>query len=340
MKRSKFYNNMYCSIIFLSIPGEILSYSDYDKNFSASKQAEIVISIATAGIMSAAIYQYCSTLPGQKDLLVMEEKYPYVQAWYNYLIKKYPQVHFDTKQLLRGSYARDEYEGWKSSFNQIYCPSTILVNINDFYKKKINGQALTNEELLFLDVQEFMILCQAGTIEYNHMIQKYLYTFGVIIGLEAIRVLYKEFTDESAKKYYSSQKTLKVDSNSRSLISTWDDVVHAKMDERNGNIFGCELVAAYILSSTIFIFQKPQEYEFACRYADIDILERTVLFFEAFVNRKEDHSNDIKTPWAIYYSSTVSQWYYDICRDPKESGPSTRASIIHNEIERRKKLGN
>jgi hypothetical protein len=199
---------------------------------------------------------------------------------------------------------------------------------------------LTDEELLFLDVQEFMILCQAGTIERNHMIQKYLYTFGVIVGLETIRVLYKEFTDESAKKYYSSQKTLKVDSNDLPFISTWDDVVHTKMNERNGHIFGCEFVAAVILSLTVSIFQKPQEYEFACRYADIDILERTVLFFEAFVNRKEDHSNDMKTPWRIYFSSTVSQWYYDICRDPKESGPSTRASIIHNEIERRKKLSN
>lgn len=303
MKRSKFYSYIFCSIMLLSISETVVPYSNLEEMFVARGQVATIISIVAAGIMSAATYQYCSTLPWKKDLLVIEKEYPYVQAWYNYLIIKYPSARFDIKQLLRGDYTRDEYEGWKSSFNQIYCPSAILGNINKYYDKKINGKVLTDEELLFLDVQEFMMLCQAGVIEQNQMIQRYLYTFGIFVGLEVIKILYKECTDDDAKKYYSSQKPCNVDKND------WDYLVHYKMMERNLKIIACECVVMFTLPLAIPLFQKPQEYEFACRHADLDVLQQFLIFFEAFVNKKEDY--------------------------PKESGLSIRTSIVHDEIERR-----
>lgn len=329
MKRPKFYSYIFCSIMLLSISETVVPYSNLEEMFVARGQVATIISIVAAGIMSAATYQYCSTLPWKKDLLVIEKEYPYVQAWYNSLIIKYPSARFDIKQLLRGNYSGQEHEGWKSSFNQIYCPSAILRNINKYYDKKINGQVLTDEELLFLDVQEFMILCQAGVIEQNQMIQRYLYVFGIFVGLEVVKILYKECTDDDVKIHYLSQKPCNVDSND------WDYAVHYKMMERSLKIVACECAAIFTLPLAFPLFQKPQEYEFSCRHADLDVLQQLLLFFEAFVNKKEDYSKEIKTSYMTYFSSNVLQWYYDICCDPKESEPSIRASIIQDEIQRR-----
>lgn len=330
MKRLRIYNHICYIVMFLSIFETTLSHSDFEEDLSARGQGVIITSIAAVGFIGAIIHQYWITSPWQSDLLEMKERYPYVQNWYNYLIEKYPKVHFNTKQLLCLKSSPNEYQSWKYSFNQIYCSLDLLTKINNLYHEKVKGKKLTDEDLFFLNVQEFMILCQAGAIEQNHMIQRYLYSFEIVLGCEFLRILYKEYTDNDAQKYFSSQKSLRVKEDRLPVDYTWDDVVHAKMTERNGNLLGAELLIAIFLCASIYSFQKPQEYAFVCKHADIEVLEQTLLFLKEFINRKEEDIN------AYQFSSTVPEWYYHICFNPGESSSSDRISIIRNEIKRRK----
>lgn len=349
MKRSIFYSYICYLVMFLSISEVAVSSFDFDEILSTCKRRSIPISIVTVSIISTLAYHYYSALPRSEDLQIIQEKYPYAQAWYNDLIKKYPQIHFDRKRFLCGDYANGESIRWKSSFYQIYCPSDILENINMLYAKKIKGGVLTNNDLLYLHVQEFMILCQAGAIQQYHIMQRYLRTLGIFVSLECIRIIYQECTDDDFRKYYESQKSLPAHQRlfpygrdrfdhydqygRRRTAPTWNDVVEDKINSWQIDILMAEMITNCLLCLRWNeSFQKSQEYAFACKHADVAVLEQMLLFFEAFISRYEE--NIYTSRW----STTVSKWNYHYFFHPSELKPSVVASVIEDEIARRKKI--
>lgn len=326
---------IYCYVVLMSISisGESFCF-DYNQLTSARSQAIGVTASAATIIVGVALYQYCSTLPTREELFKFQEKYPYVQSWYQDIITKYPDLNFDEKQFLIGGYLLEEYKRWKDSFNQIYCYDKLLQQHNDIYRKKVEGKFLTDEESLFLSVQEFMILCQASAIEQNHILKRYAYVFGMVACLELVRFFYKNATDDSWLDYYKSQKSLVVTTDMYSNLihgnATWQDVVDSKMVERNGALLACEFMVIMLTYPLIYPYQKNQKYNFVCKHADIEVLQKMVIFLEQFCNRQER----IVGPWTY---SSVSDWYYDICRDSQVAPASELIKILQSEIEYRLK---
>lgn len=327
MQRLKNYRYIFCTIIFLSFPGTMLSYLDFEKTLSPRGQGAIILSMVAVAMMTNGIYEYYNSLPVDRELRIIEEKYPYAQVWYNDIINKYPSVHFDTKKLLRLEPAFDGSLSWKTSYHQIYCAPYILNNINKLYDKKVNGKKLADDDELYLDVQEFIILCQVGAIEQYHMLQRYMYTFGLIMSLECVRILYKDFTDDDAYKYYASQDEFTIDQNLLHSAFIWEDIVHIKMRERNKHIFAIEFLSAIVLPwFTIDILQKSAGCAFACKHADSHALQQNLLFFETFADREEEWVDGSRR------STSIPQWYYDFCDNSKAS---IFLNQINQEIKRR-----
>jgi len=113
----------------------------------------------------------------------------------------------------------------------------------------------------FLKYQEFKILAQAAAIENNHMTYRYLSIFGLVVGLESMRALYKHFTDSDARAYFNSQ------SSSTPFYfqsrKSWDKLVDSKMSDRDCDMLSYESVALFFSFCIVSMYQKYQEDAFA-----------------------------------------------------------------------------
>jgi len=257
-------------MIFLSTSGTPVSAFDFEN----SSIPVVVPSIAAVGLMSHALYQYSYTLWNNNNVLVMEKEYPHALAWYKDLIEKYPCAYFEKKQFLCGNKGSKE---WQNCIHQIYCPRHFLRDIDILYAKKKKGIKLVDSDMNFLKHQEFNILGQAAAIENNHMTYRYLSIFGLVVGLESVRALYKNFTDSDTRAYFNSQSSLTCYGMKKHTApfyfqsrKSWDELVNIKMSNRDFDMFSYEF-AAFLFSYLIFTkYQDYQEDAFAYEHIDND----------------------------------------------------------------------
>lgn len=343
--------NFFSCLFLIILPLKITSFTGVESNLSPGEQAVIATSIFAVGTLATGIAHYFFSAPTQNDFDFIKKTYPYALLWFESLNQKYPDLHVTEKEFLCGSYSEKEYHCWKSSFNQIYCPDNFLLKINVIYKKIMDRHFLTEDEMIFLSVQEFMILQQIGIIEQEQIVQRYIYACGIAILLEGIKTIYKNYTDDDVLSYYkgcnfyifSGLRTSQlrhydlsrlIQDPDNSLIVCVDnnkkidrdEIVYAKMIERNQAFYLGELIAGFLLFQPIYYMQKLKAYEFACAHADHDLLDTMIIFYQAFIYKKELFVDP------FHYRSTVNQWYYDMCGNPDEFTPLDCLDLIHAEF--------
>ena len=137
-------------------------------NATPREDAVFNISLFTAVTMISAAMNYTvTTFLVTEEFLVVTD-YPTAQSWYDAMALKYPEALLDQKLFLQTMRGQDaKYMSWCSTFNQIYFPQESLEEIETAYQKKLDGEILTDEEILALGKQEFILLHESGHIEHN-----------------------------------------------------------------------------------------------------------------------------------------------------------------------------
>ncbi|MBV8660523.1 MAG: hypothetical protein JO129_00030, partial [Candidatus Dependentiae bacterium] len=127
----------------------------------------------TIGIAAALYvgYNYLS-----REEFLVKNTHPHAQAWYNSLIKKYPDAHLDTRKFIQtpsGNFLSipkflSDFANqcsWISAYDHIYFSSDSLKEIDYLYKKFMQGYPLDKDEQLALARQEFILLYETGHIK-------------------------------------------------------------------------------------------------------------------------------------------------------------------------------
>lgn len=242
------------------------------------------------------------------DAKFIAEAYPYARAWYDDLDCKYPEAHLHEKQFLQGALVSDKHMRWNYFYNQVYCHKAVLEAIDGICRKKEKSYLLSQDEVLFLAIQEFLVLLQAGHIENNHVVTTRAYSVGTIMALEALKIWYKEYALSELNRDFVG-----VSGQEKKMSSAWEQ-----------NVLGLELFALLLLQDPLRRHQYFDSYDFACQQADIDILEKMVLFYERY--HRDKHVRTYLADW--------KDQFYD---DPIECMfPEARCAMIRKEIERRK----
>ena len=184
-------------------------------------------------------------------------KYEYAQAWYDAMSKKHPKVHLESKKFLE---AKTQF----SIFNNIYFAHDYLKQINSIYKKQLKDQELTSEEASTLAHQEFILICQAVSIDQNYAI---LASMSAIVSEIAILSL----VVPAIKMLHTTENI----SNFDSLLKEVD-----KFDFNYNVSIIPKIILLLATNAWIINFYDKAVDEFACKECDIDCLYAAVEFFE------------------------------------------------------------
>lgn len=369
-------NILLCAMVIILNCVEVSLYADSENvsskinevsKFSLYPISQAVLNTSIKAGAAGALFasQYISNTYLVQEEHLVKTKYPHAQAWYDAMHKKYPNAHLNSKlflQTMRGYSAK--LMSWRSTINQIYFPQDALKDIDTLYKKHINDiDPLTEDENLFLSMQEFVLLHEAGHIEHNHITNGIVISICLFASVEALRAVYRMHHDRNNLRVFfnalESQNNLDSDT--------------ALVGKLGYDFFLCGLV--WIGTFTIdaimpFIVSRPQELEadkFAYQNADMQALQGGIKFFEnadidpLFNINDKQLSPFIKTESTVgniaqnitscfeapfFYidknfkqmiaSTYVTRWIYDYNRKSSQPGPSVRAQILKDEVARRK----
>lgn len=257
-------------ILFLS--SNITQCSNLPLNPKIELSTERVIGKVGVSIISAAAIYCIYTYLVQEDAFVAHD-YPQAQAWYNSMALKYPQAHLEKKKFLQNlSLFPKSLTSWCATFNEIYFPQDALKDINYLYQKNLDGTKLTDQENLFMNMQEFLLLHEAGHVEHNDLINRAIGLIGTTIILESAALLYKE--------------VYKI--NSETSIQ---------------QIIGSVTFASWLMSITLSRYQECNADKFACENGSLQALQGGKSFFE---NRKVDWLYDLQNYTLSPYIKTDS----------------------------------
>ena len=335
---------------------EIARSDDFDPLSQVVLQTSALATIIGISVISS----YVATTYLIQEKHLVKAKYPDAQAWYNAMNEKYPAAHLDSKlflQTMRGVPAK--LMSWCSTTNQIYFPQEALHDINFLYRKQVNNiEPLTDEENLFLGMQEFILLHEAGHIEHNHITKRILTVVGLFASVLTLRAVYKIYNDEA------NLINMLSDENPDYISQDDIDGVQLVYDF-------CTWFIAFMAFDIMvpFVASRPQEFEadkFAYENADDLALQGGIAFFEneerdpLFDIKNQQFSPFIKTEstvgtmvqgvvgyfeipafyndkeWKQFIASTsFTRWLYDYNRGSSHPGPSVRANIIKEEVARR-----
>jgi hypothetical protein len=255
--------------------------------------------LATTSVVAACLmsYVYAYSQASEKDAKFVAETYPHAQAWYNDLACKYPQLRLNEKQFLQGTLVSDQFMRWNYFYNQIYCHKAVLEALDVICKKRTKKQALLHDEVTFLAIQEFAVLLQVGHIENNHVVKTRIYTIGVVMALEIIKIWYKEFELH------------------RISNDDWEKGLPT------ASVLFTEWLLVCLLEIPLMQYQYFASYAFACKHADIATLELVASFFERYLHGK-------------HVASYLSHWNNQFYNDKAEyMQPEARSKMIRNAIE-------
>lgn len=290
LQRNKFMKPSSLFIFSLSMMFMSLSIESYDlqfedhERFLGSLSPKLLAVRTTAAVAGVLGFLY---LCGQRDACEEDAEfitinYPYAQAWYDQLILKYPQANLNAKQFLQSSMTLDQSMGWSFSGSKISCNRKNLINIDAIYEKQINYRFLSESEVLYLSMHEFMLLTVAGKIENNLEMNRYAHTMKTVLFLEACKAWYKECFDESYLAWVLSQETLMV----TSAYTSYEDAIHEYMRKRIISMVFIELIALFLSDVYFVLYASSQPYKFVCQQAEVSLLEDVVLFLKKYEHDK------------------------------------------------------
>lgn len=294
------------------------------------------------------LYQYLQYYGEQPEEFYVKSSFPYAQLWYEDMIIKYPAAHLDKKRFLQARHGVSKEETvWSAMCNNIYCPQGDLIYLESLYKKKIDGEQLTDQEITSLDTYEYLLLHESGHIELDYSFNDLVLTVGMIAALEGIKAMYKESTDDACAKsteaifhgYFS-------DSAAKYLTD-------ATMWTRYIAMTYFELA---IVGSIKLMWVRDQEVQadnFANKHVATDALSGAIAFFERVVNSYnvngyqgitvemlvealEEDANIMSL--LSYFNITAiefSQQLLYVIIDPLHPTIDFRVQAIRDEIERR-----
>lgn len=370
-------NMLFCAMAIILNCVEVSLYAD-SENVSSKitgvnkffldpiSQAVLNTSIKAGAAGALFASQYISNTYLVQEEHLVKTKYPHAQAWYDAMHKKYPNAHLNSKlflQTMRGYSAK--LMSWHSTTNQIYFPQDALKDIDTLYKKQINAiDPLTEDENLFLSMQEFVLLHEAGHIEHNHITNGIVISICLFASVEALRAVYRMYHDQN---------------NLRVLFNVLESQNNLDSDTALVGKLCCDFflwgLVSFVGTFTIdaimpFIVSRPQALEadkFAYQNADMQALQGGIKFFEnadidplfnindkqlsPFIKTESTVGNIAqnitscfevpffyidKTFKQIMVSTYVTRWIYDYNRKSSHPGPSVRAQILKDEVARRK----
>lgn len=216
----------------------------------------------------AAYHYIASNYLVQEEHLVGTD-YPYAQLWYNELARKYPDAHLDSKlflQTMRG--VPKESVSWCSSFRHIYFPQDDLRMIELCYARKLLALDDYHEiDDLILAEQEFILLHEAGHIEHNDVMKRFI-TFACLVvagqGLE-----------------YRLQKHFQEPTSVYPRLADLEQAV-AQKEFTSSCIWSTKIMAIIAACICLSRAQECAADDFACKIADQQALEGGISFFESY----------------------------------------------------------
>lgn len=167
-------------------------YSFFSEDSYTRISRNLMFSLGYIGFLAACEYSEKKTLISEKNLVKID--YPYAQRWYHDIAKKYPQAHLETKMFLQSN-------TMGSSGTSIYFPRSILVFIDSCYQRKMAGALLNAKEEEFLAEQGFYILREAGYLERNDTLQKYVTLACLALANEAVSYGLNNMIQDTTKQY-------------------------------------------------------------------------------------------------------------------------------------------
>jgi len=354
-----------CNAIQTQSKSTVLPYSlDNSKITIEYQQMSRAVTIGSTAAFSALVIYACIDQHIRTNYLIQEDylvknKYPHAQAWYEDLTLKYPEAHFESKAFLQTMYGISaRFISWCSTSNQIYFPEASLKEIDSLYRRTVAGETLTDKEKLTLCKEEFILLHEAGHIEKDDLVKRFISMVGLTLGLNGLYLLSTEMTQSNGIVNTIDFNDLN-SSDSQAAIQTAGIHFLNKFNAVN-RIYTIALIQ-------IIRNQESAADKFAYSQADIDALYGGVSFFESKeMDPLFDIENSKRSPFvetnstigtmAQYYhgffdeitftigkniglmwkSTDTTRWIYDYLRGSTHPGASVRAQNIKNEIYRRK----
>ncbi len=152
------------------------------------------ISAATAYMM------YSCNIP---DKFYVKNKYSYAQIWYNEMAVKYPDAQLDQYTFLSAQRGFcSNYVTWQCTFHEIYAHRADLDALEDIYKKKAASIELSEQEILVLNILEFLLLDVAGLAKHNVFVKSLIadsIAFPIALATVDLCIIRNLVTSPSAK---------------------------------------------------------------------------------------------------------------------------------------------
>jgi len=265
-----------------------------------------------------------------KEDALVSAKYPYAQQWYQALAAQYPDAQLLDKRFLQEMYVVPaKLIQWCSTLNAIYFPQKSLKEIDRIYKKFLDGDSLLDDEKLLLAREEFILLHEAGHIQYKHIpsrITRALVT-QILVGC-SVTILAKKY-DWDLQFYQKLGVS--------SMIGSRLLLYFSRADEVQADDFACERVGIDELNGAISFFEDEEIDPL------INIESKTVT---PFVPTNSKIGSCIQ--WLLYKKevsdlvklqaikkSALTRWIYDFMRGPTHPAPSSRANKLRSWIKQK-----
>jgi len=256
--------------------------------------------------MPSGVERLCSEVTNSEDQYLTKVKYPYAQQWYNALVKKYPEAHFEQSNFL---YKNISAAG--ASFDKIYLNEESVEKIENLCNPNENDVSSIGLLQETASLSEWMLLHESHHIKKNDYLNHTSLSFGGMVGVEGLYQFYKKrqpITPVGAKKI-----TEKI----------WLAV--KSLPKRLG-IFAGMMVAGRVAAHYYSKNAESQADAFATKHADMGALHASALFFEEHQIKDECFRESDPLLFGIQNIS-----------DPHPTSAS-RAKSIRDEIDRREQL--
>lgn len=311
--------------------------------YTEQKQAAAIITglVAVGGVYNYIRYTYFD----RPEEFYVKHSFPYAQMWYDEMTIKYPAAHLDTKRFLQADYGIPKEDAvWSALYNSIHCPQADLAYIDAMYKKKMNGEPWTDDEIMTSNAIEWLLLHEAGHVELNYSLNDLYLGIGLYATFETMKMLYTESTDEASKK--AVEKAL---SGYISHDRTHQFLTSSAMWMRYVAMTFPELFAMGCIKLAWVRDQEAQADNFANTHAAMDALPGGIGFFQRLIDwykdtieatKNELEQDPTSLSFLSYFNMTADEFARKVIyfgNDYLHPNPESRVQAIRDEIERRLK---
>lgn len=234
---------------------------------SVKSELQNIAALHTGGQLSGSLIFattaylfYSCNIPESFDV---KNNYPYTQQWYEDMDKKYPDLQLHSHRFLcaqKGIVSNST--NWQVGTSEIYILRSDAASINNIYKKKEDGQKLTEVDQNILFISEFLLLNMAGYLQQNAYSNKKIFDILTMPSAIGLMGAYLSYYAEDKPGYFSPE------------ISFISQGIAA-------------IIAGAVGASYYQTYQACQADRFACKHAaNIDVLRGGLKYFEYISNNQ------------------------------------------------------